>query len=94
MRGLSLDAPPTNGRSEESAPRTMPKKHAEMLELVGKLVAEYSKFQRRRPDVHQGDLWGLSQGDLEKLVTAFQLEKDADNDMSDPAEPPEKPQIH
>jgi hypothetical protein len=72
----------------------MPKTQAEMMELVCKLVAEYSEFQRRRPDVPQGNLWGLSQSDLEKLVNAFQLERDADTGTSDPVRPAEKPQIH
>jgi hypothetical protein len=46
-----------------------------------------------RPDVPQGNLWGLSQDDLEKLVAAFQLESDADT-MSDPPRPAGKTQIH
>jgi hypothetical protein len=66
---------------------------AERMELVRKLAAEYSEFQRRRPDVPQGNLWGLSQDDLEKLVAAFQLESDADT-VSDPPRPAGKTQIH
>jgi hypothetical protein len=52
-----------------------------------KLVAEYSEFQRRRPDLPQGNLRGLSQDELEKVVAAFQLEghSDADIDIGDPA---------
>jgi hypothetical protein len=38
-----------------------------------KLIDEYSAFQRNRPDLPQGNLWGLSQDELEQLVTAFQL---------------------
>jgi hypothetical protein len=66
---------------------------AERTELVRKLAVEYSEFQRRRPDVPQGNLWGLSQDDLEKLVAAFQLESDADT-MSDAPRPAGKTQIH
>ena len=74
----------------------MPKTRAERLELVRKLVAEYSEFQRRRPDLPQGNLWGLSQDELEKIVAAFQLERhsEADVDMSNPAAAAPKPQIH
>jgi hypothetical protein len=73
----------------------MRKTRAEMLESVRKLVAEYSEFQRRRPDLPQGNLWGLSQDELEKVVAAFQLEghSDADIDISDPAPAAPKPQI-
>jgi hypothetical protein len=69
----------------------MRKTRAEMLELVRKLVAEYSELQRRRLDLPQGNLWGLSQDELEKVVAAFQLEghSDADIDMSDPALAPQ-----
>jgi hypothetical protein len=71
----------------------MRKTRAAMLESVAKLVAEYSEFQCRRPDLPQGNLWGLSQDELEMLVAAFQLERySADIDMSDPA--PAAPQIH
>jgi hypothetical protein len=48
-------------RSQESALQTMPETHAENMELVRKLVA--AEFQRRRPDMAQGNLWGLSQDD-------------------------------
>jgi hypothetical protein len=50
----------------------MHKTRAEMLELVRKLVAEYSEIQRRHPDLPQGNLWGLSQDELEKIVAAIQ----------------------
>ena len=42
-----------------------------MMELVGKLLAEYAEFQRRRPDLPQGDLCDLSEKELEILVTDF-----------------------
>jgi hypothetical protein len=74
----------------------MRKTQAEMLESIRKLFAEYSEFQRRRPDLPQGNLWGLSQDELEKIVTAFQLEKHLEDniEMNDPARPARKPQIH
>jgi hypothetical protein len=74
----------------------MRKTQSEMLESVRKLFAEYSEFQRKRPDLPQGNLWGLSQDELEKIVAAFQLERhaDADIDMSDPGSPAQKPQNH
>jgi hypothetical protein len=50
----------------------MPRTQSEMWELVSKLLAEYSEFQRRRPDVPQGNLRRLSQSELEELVDAFQ----------------------
>jgi hypothetical protein len=80
----------------EEAIEDMRKTRAEMLESVRKLVAEYSEFQRRRPDLPPGNLWGLSQDELEKVVAAFQLVRhsDADIDMSDPASAAPKPQIH
>jgi hypothetical protein len=74
----------------------MRKTQPEILESVQKLIAEDSEFQRRRPDLPQGNLWGLSQDELEKVVAAFQLERhaDADFDMSDPGSPARKPQVH
>jgi len=51
----------------------MPRTRAQMMELVRNLIAQYSEFQRRRPDPPQGDLRNLSQSELEELVTAFQL---------------------
>jgi hypothetical protein len=74
----------------------MRKTQAEMLESVRNLIDEYSAFQRRRPDLPQGNLWGLSQDELEKVVAAFQLERpaDADIDMSDPESPARKPRVH
>jgi hypothetical protein len=71
----------------------MPRSRAEMPDSVRILVAEYSEFQRRRPDLPQGNLWGLSQSELEELVTAFQLDRTASTDESDAA-PQGPPQIH
>jgi len=53
----------------------MPKSRAEMLHELEKLIDEYSAFQRSRPDLPQGNLWGLSQDELEQLVAAFQLHR-------------------
>jgi hypothetical protein len=79
----------------EGAIEDMCKTRAEMLESVRTLVAEYSEFQRKRPDLPQGNLWGLSQDELEKVVAAFQLEghSDADIDLRNPAPALPKPQI-
>jgi hypothetical protein len=38
-----------------------------MLESVRKLVAEYSEFQRRRPDLPQGNLWGFPKTNWKRL---------------------------
>jgi hypothetical protein len=83
-------------KAEGAIIEDMRKTRAEMVESVRKLVAEYSEFQRRRPELPQGNLWGLSQDELEKVVATFQLEmhSDADIDMSHPAPPAPKPQIH
>jgi hypothetical protein len=53
----------------------MPKSRAEMFQTIARLVKEYSAFQRSRPDLPQGNLWGLSQDELERFVTAFQAEE-------------------
>src|SRR5262245_27533508 len=46
----------------------MAKSRAEMMELVGRLLAEYAEFQCLRPDLPQGDLADLSEEELESLV--------------------------
>ena len=43
----------------------MAKSQAALRDLVGKLLAEYAEFQRRRPDLPQGDLLDLSEEELE-----------------------------
>jgi hypothetical protein len=53
----------------------MPKSRAQMLDELGKLMAEYSTFQQSRSDLPQGNLLELSQDDLERLVAAFQQHK-------------------
>jgi hypothetical protein len=68
----------------------MPKTREEMLQTVRKLVAEYSEFQRTRPDLPQGNLWALSQDDPEKLVTAYQQERGKDQ----PSSTPPRPKLH
>ena len=60
----------------------MPRTQSEMWELVSKLLAEYSEFQRRRPDLPQGDLRQLFQSELEELVDAFQQEATSRSSMS------------
>jgi len=48
------------------------KSQVEVLRDLGALIEEYSAFQRSRPDLPQGDLWELSQDELEQIVAAFQ----------------------
>jgi hypothetical protein len=51
----------------------MVKSRAEMMELVGRLLAEYAEFQRGRPDLPQGDLLDLSEdGDPRRRNSARQ----------------------
>jgi hypothetical protein len=63
----------------------MPKSRAEMLHAIVRLIEEYSAFQRSRPDLPQGNLWGLSQDELEQLVAAFQLRTSQQADATRPS---------
>ncbi len=65
----------------------MAKARAEMMELVAKLFAEYAQFQRRRPDLPQGDLIDLSEQELEILVAEFQRDRGTEADKIDPTPP-------
>jgi hypothetical protein len=65
----------------------MVKSRAEMIELVGRLLAEYAEFQRARPGLPQGDLLDLSEGELEILVAEFQRDRAAEADDTDPTPP-------
>jgi hypothetical protein len=65
----------------------MAKSRAEMMELVAKLLAEYTEFQRRRPDLPQGDLIDLSEEELEILVAEFQRDRATQADETDPSPP-------
>jgi hypothetical protein len=58
----------------------MPKSRAEMLNDLRQLMAEYSVFQRSRPDLPQGNLLELSQDELEQLVMEFQQYKSEQRD--------------
>jgi hypothetical protein len=58
----------------------MPKSRAEMLNDLRQLMAEYSVFQRSRPDLPQGNLLELSQDELEQLVMEFQRYKSEQRD--------------
>jgi hypothetical protein len=62
----------------------MARSRAEMMELVAKLFAEYGEFQRRRPDLPQGDLPDLSEEELEILVAEFQRDRATEADETDP----------
>jgi hypothetical protein len=54
----------------------MSKSQMETLrEIVNKIVEECCDFQRRHPDVPQGDLFDLSEDELEELFLALQLHK-------------------
>jgi hypothetical protein len=70
----------------------MVKSRAEMMELVAKLFAEYAEFQRRRPDLPQGDLVHLSEEELEVLVAEFQRDRATEADDTDPTPP--RPVLH
>ena len=58
-----------------------------MMELVAKLLVEYVEFQRRRPDLPQGDLIDLSEEELEILVAEFQRDRASQADETDPTPP-------
>jgi hypothetical protein len=66
----------------------MVKSRAEMMERVGRLLAEYAEFQRARPDLPQGDLLDLSEEELDILVAEFQRDRATD----DPTPP--RPLLH
>ena len=63
-----------------------------MMKLVGKLLAEYAEFQRRRPDLPQGDLRDLSEQEMERLIIEFQRDRAAEADDTDPTPP--RPLLH
>jgi hypothetical protein len=68
-----------------------PKSRADTLHELRKLIDEYSAFQRSRPDLPQGNLWGLSQDELEQLVEGFQRDKSA---QAEEARPTRDPHLH
>ena len=70
----------------------MVKSRAEMMERVGRLLAEYAEFQRGRPDLPQGDLLDLSEEELEILVAEFQRDRATEADDTDPTPP--RPLLH
>ncbi len=63
-----------------------------MMKLLGKLLTEYVEFQRRRPDVPQGELRDLTEKELEILITEFQHDWATKRDDTDPTPP--KPLLH
>jgi hypothetical protein len=69
----------------------MVKSQAEMMERVGRLLAEYAEFQRARPDLPQGDLLDLSEEELEILVAEFSTRATGGDDI-DPTPP--RPLLH
>jgi hypothetical protein len=70
----------------------MAKSRKEMMKLLGKLLAEYAEFQRRRPDLPQGDLRDLSEKEMEILLTEFQ--RDRANEEDDTDRTPPRPLLH
>jgi hypothetical protein len=70
----------------------MAKSRAEMMKLLGKLLAEYAAFQRSRPDLPQGDLLDLSEKEMEILITEFQRDRAAE--VEDPDPTPPRPLLH
>ena len=70
----------------------MAKSRAEMIKLVGKLLAEYAEFQHRRPDLPQGDLLDLTEQEMERLIIEFQRDRAAEADDTDPMPP--RPRLH
>jgi hypothetical protein len=65
----------------------MAKSRKKMMELLANLLAEYAAFQRRRPDLPQGDLRDLSEQELDLLVTEFQRDRVAESEDPDPTPP-------
>jgi hypothetical protein len=59
---------------------------------LGKLLAKYAEFQRRRPDLPQGDLRDLSEQEMDLLVTEFQRDRATEADDTDPTPP--RPLLH
>jgi hypothetical protein len=70
-----LDILCQQARSRAPIETSSQSKTQETLETLGELIAEYSAFQRSRPDLPQGSAPDLSQDKLELLVAAFQLHK-------------------
>jgi hypothetical protein len=71
---------------------SMAKSRKEKMQLLANLLAEYAAFQRRRPDLPQGDLLNLSEQELDLLVTEFQRDRAAEADDTDPTPP--QPLLH
>jgi hypothetical protein len=70
----------------------MAKSRADMMKHLGKLLAKYAEFQRRRPDLPQGDLRDLSEQEMDLLVTEFQRDRATEADDTDPTPP--RPLLH
>jgi hypothetical protein len=62
---------------------SMAKSRKEKMQLLANLLAEYAAFQRRRPDLPQGDLRGLSEQELYLLVSEFQRDRAAEAEEPD-----------
>jgi hypothetical protein len=80
-----LDILCQQARSRAPIETSTQSKTKEMLETLEELIAEYSAFQRSRPDLPQGSVSDLSQDELELLVAAFQLNK-AEQELAEQTE--------
>jgi hypothetical protein len=65
----------------------MAKSRKEIIQLLANLLAEYAEFQRRRPDLPQGDPRDLSEQELDLLVEEFQRDRATEADETDPSPP-------
>jgi hypothetical protein len=63
-----------------------------MMELLANLLVEYAEFQRRRPDLPQGDLRDLTEQEMDLLVTEFQRDRATEADDTDATLP--RPLLH
>ena len=70
----------------------MAKSRKEMMKLLANLLVEYAEFQRRRPDLPQGDLRDLTEQEMERLIIEFQRDKAAEAGDTDPTPP--RPRLH
>jgi hypothetical protein len=70
----------------------MAKSRKEMMKLLANLLVEYAEFQRRRPDLPQGDLRDLSEEEMDLPVTEFQRDRATEAESTDPKPP--RPLLH
>jgi hypothetical protein len=83
MEDTMVDTTKRNRELVADPPAQRPRLRA----LVGKLLAENAEFQHLRPDMPQGDLRGLSEKELEILVTEFERDRATEAGDTDPTPP-------